>query len=80
MADTIRIGKVKKIKKFITTLKFRKNIIKNKFIVVFGFKIESFVDSQIAWKTLLFSKTIKNLVYENKIFIIIQKIKIIKKI
>lgn len=60
IADTTIIGKIRKTMKFIMTLKFNIKIKKNNFTVVLGFSIASFVDSQIAWNTLWFSKIIKN--------------------
>lgn len=72
IAETIIIGNIRNTRKFIITLKFRAKIRKNNFMVVFGFKIVSFVDSHTAWKTFLSSSMRKNFAYENNIFIIIQ--------
>jgi hypothetical protein len=55
---TINIGKNKKIKKLINTLKLRKKTRKYSFIVTFKFKIDNFTDSHIAGKTSFLFMTI----------------------
>lgn len=66
--------------KFITTLKFKKNIKKYNLIVFLGFNIAIFADSHIDSNTHLLCKTIGYLEYENKILIINHKKNIIKNI
>jgi hypothetical protein len=73
IAAIIHIGNNRKIKKFTSTLKFKKNIKKYNFMVTFKFKTDIFTDSQIPLNTSFLFKTIEYLAYANNIFKIMQK-------
>ena len=80
IAITIIIGKVKNIMKLNITLRFNMNIRKYNRIVLPRFRIVILLDNHTDLKTFLLSMTIKNLEYENRMFIIIHKKSIIKNI
>ena len=67
IARTIIIGKLRNIKKLNITLKFRKNIKKYSFIVLFRFKIVIFDEIPIALKTDFHSSIIICFEYEKNI-------------